>query len=122
MSTTEILISIGGAFFGYWIVSKLMVDKPPSRPAPAPEPEYEPTTQAAADEPDLREPAWYEVLNVAPDASTAQIKHAYRMLMSQYHPDKVATLGEELKAVAERKSKQINAAYEAILRVRGESA
>jgi DnaJ like chaperone protein len=29
----------------------------------------------------------------------------------QYHPDKVAHLGEEFKAVAEEKMKEINAAY-----------
>ena len=31
--------------------------------------------------------------------------------MSEYHPDKVASLGKEIRELAERKSKEINAAY-----------
>lgn len=61
---------------------------------------------------------WYVVLGVSSDASIVQIKHAYRVQMSQYHPDKVAELGEEIRALAERKSKEINAAYQIALRVR----
>ena len=30
---------------------------------------------------------YYEQLGVAPDATTAQIKSAYRKLAKQYHPD-----------------------------------
>ena len=119
MSTTEILISVGGVFFGYWIVSRLIVDKPKARPAPDVAPE---SPAEENREPEKREAAWYEILNVAPDASTAAIKHAYRVLVSQYHPDKVATLGDELKAVAERKSAEINVAYAEAMRIRGDSA
>lgn len=119
MSTSEILIAVGGLFFGYWVVSKLIVDKPKVRPGPEAQPEA-PTEESRVSE--TRDPAWYEVLEVGPDASTAEIKRAYRMLVSQYHPDKVATLGDELKAVAERKSTQINLAYEEAMRLRGEHA
>ena len=66
------------------------------------------------------EPTWFEILNIGADATAAEIKYSYRTLMSQYHPDKVATLGDELKTVAERKSKEINAAYEQGMRLRGE--
>jgi DnaJ-domain-containing protein 1 len=34
--------------------------------------------------------------------------------MRQYHPDRVATLGPELQAMAEEKAKQINCAYETL--------
>jgi DnaJ like chaperone protein len=37
--------------------------------------------------------------------------------MAEYHPDKVAQLGEELRILAEAKSKEINAAYSEALRV-----
>lgn len=32
--------------------------------------------------------------------------------MSQYHPDKVASLGPELRDLCERKTKEINTAYD----------
>jgi DnaJ like chaperone protein len=36
--------------------------------------------------------------------------------MSEYHPDKVAHLGDEIREIAARKSKEINAAYEEAIR------
>jgi DnaJ like chaperone protein len=67
-------------------------------------------------EDETEEPAWWSVLQITQNASQEQIKTAYRSLMQQYHPDKVATLGPELRDLAERKSKEINAAYEQALR------
>ena len=119
MSTTEILITLAGLYFGYWIVSKLIVDKPKAQPAP----EYQSTPPPEQNRKEENaKPTWYEILNVPPDATAAEIRHAYRTLMSQYHPDKVANLGDELKSVAERKSKEINIAYEEAMRQRGEHA
>ena len=119
MSATEILITLAGLYFGYWIVSKLIMDKPKAQPAQeyqsAPPPEQNRESEKT-------QPTWYDTLNVAPDATAAEIRHSYRTLMSQYHPDKVANLGEELKIVAERKSKDINVAYEEAMRQRGEHA
>ena len=37
----------------------------------------------------------------------------------KYHPDKVATLGEDVQKAAEEKFKTVNQAYEAICRERG---
>jgi DnaJ like chaperone protein len=54
---------------------------------------------------------WYEVLEINPDCSCKVIKIAYRKLMKEYHPDKVATLGKDLKALAESKTKEISEAY-----------
>lgn len=54
---------------------------------------------------------WYKVLEVPENASYSQIIDAYRKQMRLYHPDKVSNLGEELRILAEEKSKQINAAY-----------
>jgi len=54
---------------------------------------------------------WFTVLMVNPSASAEEIKEAYRRRMAEYHPDKVATLGVELRALAEQKSKEINAAF-----------
>ncbi|CAG37666.1 TerB family tellurite resistance protein [Desulfotalea psychrophila] len=52
------------------------------------------------------------VLGVDAGAEFETIRKAYRKLSMQYHPDKVAHLGEEFKKVAEEKMKEINAAYD----------
>ena len=40
------------------------------------------------------------------------IQKAYHDKMKKYHPDKVETMGEELKELAKKKTKKINEAYE----------
>jgi DnaJ like chaperone protein len=56
----------------------------------------------------------YTALGVSPDATTAEIKRAYRKLISQNHPDKLAARGlpESMRAVAEERSRELNAAYD----------
>jgi hypothetical protein len=54
----------------------------------------------------------YDVLEVIPTASAETIHAAYRSLIARYHPDKVATLGPELQAVANARTKEINFAYD----------
>jgi DnaJ like chaperone protein len=63
----------------------------------------------------------YAALGVSPDASPAEIKRAYRKLISQNHPDKLAARGlpESMRAVAEERSREINAAYDLIKDARG---
>jgi len=58
------------------------------------------------------EDRYYEVLGLKPGATPEEIKSAYRKLSMQYHPDKVAHLGEEFRKVAEEKMKEINEAYQ----------
>lgn len=62
----------------------------------------------------------YEALGVSESASDAEIKRAYRKLMSQYHPDKLAGQGlpeNAVKAATER-SQEIQAAYDLIKKSR----
>ncbi|MBF0098832.1 MAG: TonB family protein [Magnetococcales bacterium] len=61
---------------------------------------------------------WHVVLNISQNATLEEIKQAYRMLIGQYHPDKVVNLGDEIKQVAERKSREINNAYEQAVKQR----
>ena len=66
--------------------------------------------------PPLTAMPWYVVLDVDRGASRAEITAAYRNRISQYHPDKVARMGPEIRALAEKKSAEINTAYEAAIK------
>lgn len=61
----------------------------------------------------------YKVLELTPDASNEEVKNAYRKLALKHHPDKVATLGDDVKKAAEEKFQQINNAKEMIFKARG---
>jgi DnaJ like chaperone protein len=54
----------------------------------------------------------FEVLGVTRESSKEEIKAAYHRVAQQYHPDKVATLAPEFRELAERRMKEINAAYD----------
>ncbi len=56
----------------------------------------------------------YALLGVTAESSDSEIRKAYRHQLALYHPDKVAHLGDELKAVAHRKTLQIQSAFEAL--------
>ncbi|TFH87628.1 co-chaperone DjlA [Billgrantia azerbaijanica] len=62
----------------------------------------------------------YRVLGVERDASDAEIKKAYRRLMSQNHPDKLAGKGlpESMREVAQQRTSEIGNAYERIRQAR----
>ncbi len=62
----------------------------------------------------------YTVLGVDSSASDADIKKAYRRLMSQHHPDKLIAKGlpEEMLKLATEKSQEIRAAYDQIREAR----
>lgn len=58
----------------------------------------------------------YSVLGVSRDASDDEIKKAYRKLSRKYHPD--ANINNPNKAQAEEKFKEVQQAYEQIMRER----
>jgi DnaJ like chaperone protein len=62
----------------------------------------------------------YGVLGVDSSASDAQVKRAWRKLMSQHHPDKLVSKGlpEEMMQLAKEKAQEIQAAYDLIRDVR----
>ena len=61
----------------------------------------------------------YKILEISPNATNEEVKKAYRKMAIKYHPDKVATLGEDVQKAAEEKFKAVNQAYEAICKERG---
>lgn len=138
MSFSELVAIIVCLFVGYWVVSKFM-SKPASATAGAnrskenrstyenhgSDSAHRGRTASGSDKrgdrtEDHSETAyeWYEILGVPPAATIDEIRRAYRQRMSEYHPDKVAKLGKELREVAERKSKEINMAYDFIMQQR----
>jgi DnaJ like chaperone protein len=61
----------------------------------------------------------YKALEIEPTASNDEVKKAYRRMAMKYHPDKVATAGEEIRQQATEKFRGINEAYEHIKKQRG---
>ncbi len=64
----------------------------------------------------------YTALGVTPETNAAEIKRAYRKLISQNHPDKLAARGlpESMRAVAEERSRELNSAYDLIKAARND--
>ena len=62
----------------------------------------------------------YAALGVTPESSDNEIKRAYRRLMSQNHPDKLAARGlpESMREIAEERTREINSAYDLIKEAR----
>lgn len=114
--TTELwAIVIVFALIGYWLISFVFEKlKRPGRAATG----FSGAPPAAGAAPAGGRRPWHEVLEIAPDASLEQIDYAYRRLVAQYHPDKVASLGPELRALAERMTVELNQAYDAARKAR----
>ncbi|MDO8264037.1 MAG: co-chaperone DjlA [Gallionella sp.] len=71
------------------------------------------TTAAALDDA-------YKALGVNKDSTDAEVKRAYRKLMSQYHPDKLMGQGvpEDMIAMATEQAKEIQLAYDMVKKSR----
>ncbi len=65
----------------------------------------------------------YQALGLSPEVSDAEVKRAYRKLISENHPDKLAARGlpDSMRAVAEERSREINKAYDLVKESRGMS-
>ena len=61
----------------------------------------------------------YKVLGVSPNATDDEVRRAYRKLALEHHPDRVATLGEDIRKAAEKKFQEINDAKERVFKARG---
>ena len=74
------------------------------RPPPAP-------VAAAVEDP-------WALLGIAPGTPLPDARRAFRALVARYHPDKVSHLGPEFQELAERKTRALMDAWEAIARAR----
>ena len=54
----------------------------------------------------------FRLLEIPNTSSASDIRRAYRKKMQEYHPDRVAHLGDKLKKVAEAEASNLNAAIE----------
>jgi DnaJ like chaperone protein len=61
----------------------------------------------------------YKILEIDSTASENELKKAYRRMAMKYHPDKVSTMGEDVKRAAHEKFQKLNNAYEKIKKERG---
>jgi len=53
-----------------------------------------------------------EILGVRAGANLDEITQAYRREAQKNHPDKVATMAPEFRELAEKRMKELNAAYQ----------
>lgn len=64
----------------------------------------------------------YEILGVDPETPTAEVRKAYRRLLSQHHPDKLVSRGlpEEMVRLANEKTGEIRKAWETVREARAQ--
>ena len=61
----------------------------------------------------------YKVLGISPSATDDEIKIAYRKMALKHHPDRVSSLGDDIRKAAEKKFQEINDAKDRIYKARG---
>lgn len=61
----------------------------------------------------------YKILGIDASATDEEVKKAYRQMAIKFHPDKVASMGEEFQKGAKEKFQKIQDAYESIKKDRG---
>lgn len=123
-SISAFFIIIGAFVAGYWIVSKLFQKLSASKAGEAggrnagnsswSEAGSRYSHEAAQERLRYADRAAYysELMELRGDHSADNIKKRYRELIAQYHPDKVHHLGREFSAIADKKTREINEAYE----------
>ena len=61
----------------------------------------------------------YRTLGITESATDDEVRQAYRQMALKYHPDRLASQGEEARQAAEKAFQQINQAKERIFKARG---
>lgn len=104
MTWVELASIAAGLGIGYWLVSVFTRRPDEDADSGMPPPEFDAPAGGA-------ERPWHEVLDVSEWASGEEVAAAYRAKATQYHPDKVATMGPEIRALAALKMAEINVAW-----------
>jgi hypothetical protein len=55
---------------------------------------------------------WWDVLGISENATIEDANKAYRLLIKQYHPDRLVGLADEFIQLAEQRSRELNEALE----------
>ena len=122
MTATEILVIVVCLALGYWIVAVFLPSLFETDAVLAEDAASAPDDSGAAhvqtDAALCDSAEWFEVLEIPESSLREEIVAAYKRRIRQYHPDLVARMGPELRELAERRSRQINAAYDLALKLR----
>jgi hypothetical protein len=81
-----------------------MLEQEPAQPVPESAPRAVPVNEPES-------LSAYEILGLSPSASVAEIKAAYRKRVKECHPDLFAGMDQHARALAERWTRALNAAY-----------
>jgi len=116
MTSIEVLVVIILGLVGYWVTSALIrffkKESDWTKNQSKENPKQEQSQKQSTDK------SWYEILDVNPSSSIDEIKLAYKKKISMYHPDKVSSMGPEFNEIAQKKSKEINSAYDEAVRLK----
>lgn len=110
MTSTELLVAIGGAALGYWFIAVAW---------PLLRGRGDNAANAPGDAPFQADPPWHEVLGVSADAERAIIDAAHRAKREEYLPERVARLGAGARRQAQWRLMEIDRAYAAAMRELG---
>ena len=125
MTTNEIIVIIGGLFFGFVMVNAFLASKAPSesnnknnssnssnKETESKESAKKIFKEKSTDKEEYVATSWHKTLEVSESASMSEISTQYKRKIRECHPDKVASLAKEIRDLAEFRAKEINSAYE----------
>ena len=116
MTQSEIAAIVIGLVVGFWLVNRVLGGNTGEKPDAGPSNSDSTGTRGSTEEAGDAHRPWWFVLEVPRISTREEIARAYKRKIRDYHPDKVAQMGAEIRALAERRSKEINAAYDEAIR------
>jgi len=117
----DLLIALGAAYYLRTISKKRLREKGSARSDGGDRRRAEEQKDQASENGSSKKPPPepedpYKIIGVNRSQSLAEIQRRYKEKLLQYHPDRVEHLGGDLKELAEKKTKELNQAFQRILR------